>query len=75
MNRGLFRLNTLTAQIRMLLQNHGLRQIDESYMRSLDHEALFKLSTKLLSDLKEAREQLGQNSRNSSRPQAARPRG
>jgi len=52
----------------MLLQNHGLRQIDETYLRSLDHEELCKLSTKLLSDLKEAREQLGQNSRNSSRP-------
>jgi hypothetical protein len=30
-----FRLNELSAQIRMLLQQHGLRQIDEAYMRSL----------------------------------------
>lgn len=52
----------------MLLKNHSLRQIDEAYLRSLDHEDLIKLSTKLLDDLKEARERLGQNPSNSSRP-------
>ncbi len=63
-----FRLNKLSAQIRMLLQKHSLRQIDEAYMRSLSHEDLLKLSSKLLSDLKEARERLDQNPSNSSRP-------
>jgi len=52
----------------MLLKNHGLRQIDDTYLRSLGHEELIKLSSKLLSDLKEAREYMGQNPRNSSRP-------
>jgi hypothetical protein len=68
MKGRVFRLNKLSAQIRMLLQKHGLRQIDEAYMRSLSHEDLMKLSTKLLSDLKEARERLDQNPRKSSRP-------
>jgi transposase len=68
MNGRMFRLNKLSAQIRMLLQKHGLRQIDEAYMRSLSHEDLMKLSTKLLSDLKEAHERLDQNPSNSSRP-------
>ncbi|MCP4206774.1 MAG: IS66 family transposase [Shimia sp.] len=52
----------------MLLKNHSLGQIDEPYMRSLSHEDLIKLSTKLLNDLKEAREQLNQGPSNSSRP-------
>jgi transposase len=68
MNGRMLRLNKLSAQIRMLLQKHGLRQIDEAYMRSLSHEDLMKLSTKLLSDLKEAHERLDQNPSNSSRP-------
>jgi transposase len=63
-----FRLKQLTAQIRMLLKNHSLRQIDEAYLRSLSHEALVRLSTKLVSDLKEARERLNQSPSNSSRP-------
>ena len=52
----------------MLLKNHSLGQIDEGYIRSLSHEDLIKLSTKLLEDLKEAREQLNQGPTNSSRP-------
>ena len=52
----------------MLLKNHSLGQIDERYIRSLSHEDLIKLSTKLLEDLKEAREQLNQGPSNSSRP-------
>jgi transposase len=63
-----FRLNQLTAQIRMLLKNHSLRQLDEAYLRSLSHEALIRLSTKLVTDLKEARERLNQSPSNSSLP-------
>jgi hypothetical protein len=40
MNGRMFRLNKLSARIRMLLQKHGLRQIDEAYMRSLSHEVM-----------------------------------
>jgi hypothetical protein len=64
----MFRLNKLNAQIRMLLKKHSLRQIDETYIRRLGHEELIKLTSKLLSDLKEAHERLDQNSSNSSRP-------
>jgi hypothetical protein len=32
-------LNKLSAQIRMLLQKHSLRQIDETYMGSLSHDS------------------------------------
>ncbi len=67
-----FCLNQLTAEIRMLLKNHSLRQIDEAYLRSLSHEALVGLSTKLVSDLKEARERLNQSPSNSSRPPSSR---
>jgi hypothetical protein len=52
----------------MQLKNHSLSQIDEPYIRSLSHEDLIKLSTKLLDDLKEARDQLNQGPGNSSRP-------
>ena len=51
-----YRRSPLSAQIRMLLKNHSLGQIDEPYIRSLSHEDLIKLSTKLLADLKQARE-------------------
>jgi hypothetical protein len=68
----MFRLNQLTAQIRMLLKNHSLRQIDEAYLRSLSHEQLIGLSTKLVADLKEARERLNQTPSNSSRPPSSR---
>ena len=52
----------------MQLKNHSLGQIDEPYIRSLSHEDLIRLSTKLLNDLKEARERLNQGPSNSSRP-------
>jgi transposase len=42
--------------------------LDDAYLESLEEDALRALSGKLLADLKEARERLNQNSRNSSRP-------
>jgi len=52
----------------MQLSDHSLRQIDEAYLKRLGDEALRSLSSKLLLDLKEARERLNQTSRNSSLP-------
>ena len=52
----------------MQLSDHSLRQIDEAYLERLGDEALRSLSSKLLLDLKEARERLNQTSRNSSLP-------
>lgn len=52
----------------MKLSDHSLRQLDATYLDGLDEDALRLLSAKLLEDLKEARERLNQNSRNSSRP-------
>jgi len=52
----------------MHLSDHSLNQLDEPYIQSLDEERLRGLSVRLLEDLKEARERLGQNSTNSSRP-------
>jgi hypothetical protein len=52
----------------MRLSDHSLRQIDEAYLERLEEEALRSLSSKLLLDLKEARERLNQTSRNSSLP-------
>ncbi|MGH8476041.1 MAG: DUF6444 domain-containing protein, partial [Methylococcales bacterium] len=45
-----------------------LSQLDEEELRNLPEEALRRLSIRLLNDLKEARERLNRNSRNSSRP-------
>ena len=67
-NKRKSRRTQQSAPIRMQLKNHSLGQIDEPYIRSLSHEDLIKLSTKLLNDLKEAREQLNQGPSNSSRP-------
>ena len=44
----------------MQLSDHSLRQIDEAYLERLGDEALRSLSSKLLLDLKEARERLNQ---------------
>ena len=44
------------------------RKSRRTHIRSLSHENLIKLSTKLLNDLKEARDQLNQGPGNSSRP-------
>lgn len=52
----------------MQLSDNDLRQIDDVYLERLGHESLRSLSGKLLHDLKEARERLNQNSRNSSIP-------
>lgn len=56
----------------MLLNDHDLRQIDETYLRSLEPEELIRVSIRLLKDLKEARERLNQNPDNSSRPPSSR---
>ena len=52
----------------MQLSDHSLRQIDEAYLERLGEDSLRSLSSKLLLDLKEARERLNQTSRNSSLP-------
>ena len=52
----------------MELNDYSLRQMDENDIRKLPEAALRDLAAKLLQDLKEARERLNQNSRNSSRP-------
>ena len=52
----------------MQVSDHSLRQIDEAYLERLEEAALRSLSSKLLLDLKEARERLNQTSRNSSLP-------
>jgi len=56
----------------MHLSDHSLRQMDDSYVRSLDPEALRGLSVRLLADLKEARDRLNQGPENSSRPPSSR---
>lgn len=57
----------------MKLSPHDLQQLDEDAVRRLPEEALRHLSLSLLADLKEARERLAQNPRNSSRPPSSRP--
>lgn len=52
----------------MQLNDHSLRQLDAAYLERLEEATLRALSVKLLEDLKEARERLNQNPRNSSRP-------
>jgi hypothetical protein len=55
----------------MKIKDHDLRQLDEERLRGLqekDPAALLRLTTRLVDDLKEARERLNQNSSNSSRP-------
>ncbi|NOQ77188.1 MAG: IS66 family transposase, partial [Methylococcaceae bacterium] len=52
----------------MQLSNQDLSQINEDELLNLPEEELRHLSIKLLNDLKDARERLSQNSRNSSRP-------
>ncbi|WP_404360634.1 DUF6444 domain-containing protein [Methylotuvimicrobium sp. KM1] len=52
----------------MQLSDHDLSQLDEDKLFDLPEEDLRRLSIRLLNDLKEARERLKQNSRNSSRP-------
>ena len=52
----------------MELNDYSLRQMDEDAIRKLPEFAVRDLAVRLLKDLKEARERLNQNSRNSSRP-------
>jgi len=52
----------------MQLSNQDLSQLNEDDLLNLPEEDLRYLSIKLLNDLKEARERMSQNSRNSSRP-------
>ena len=52
----------------MQLSDHDLSQLDEEELLDLPEEVLRRLSIRLLNDLKEARERLNQNSRNSSCP-------
>lgn len=52
----------------MHLSDYSLRQIDDTYIQSLDVEGLRHLSSRLLTDLQEARERLNQGPTNSSRP-------
>lgn len=52
----------------MIFDDHDLRQINQAYIKSLDIVTLEKPASKLLEDLKEARERLNQNPNNSSRP-------
>jgi len=56
----------------MQLSEYDLKQLDDETLRSLQAEALRTLSTKLLADLKEARDRLNQNPDNSSRPPSSR---
>jgi len=52
----------------MKLSDYDLRQIDEERINHLSETAVKNLSITLLNDLKEARERLNQNSKNSSIP-------
>jgi transposase len=52
----------------MKLSDHDLSQLTEDELLDLPEAVLRQLSIKLLTDLKEARERLKQNSHNSSRP-------
>jgi transposase len=56
----------------MHLSDHSLLQIDDEYLHALEVEALRGLSSRLLADLKEARERLNQGPTNSSRPPSSR---
>ena len=56
----------------MHLSDHDLRQLDEAYLAKLTPEQARALLSKALEDLKAARERLGQNPSNSSRPPSTR---
>lgn len=57
----------------MKLFKHDLSQFNSNYLNRLTHEQLLALSEKLLSDLKDLHDRLGQNSINSSIPSGALP--
>ena len=56
----------------MNLSDHDLRQLDDAYLGSLSEAQARALLGKALADLKAARERLGQNPSNSSRPPSTR---
>jgi transposase len=56
----------------MYLSDHDLRQLDDAYLDTLAPPQARVLLGKALSDLKAARERLGQNPSNSSRPPSSR---
>ncbi len=57
----------------MLLSQHDLSQMDDEYLAKLDAGSLRSVSSRLLSDLKEAWDRLNQNPQNSSRPSGSMP--
>jgi len=52
----------------MQLTDHDLKQINQEYLASLSPGHLLQLSSKLLDDLRDARDRLNQTPQNSSRP-------
>jgi len=56
----------------MHLSDHDLRQFDDAYLQTLTSAQARVLLGKALADLKAARERLGQNPSNSSRPPSTR---
>jgi hypothetical protein len=56
----------------MHLSDHDLRQLDEAALARLEPEQARALLSKVLEDLKAARERLAQNPTNSSRPPSTR---
>ena len=67
---GCIRLSDVDRRTRlaMHLTDHDLRQLDHDALCRLGEEAVRRLAERLLADLKDARDQLNQDSRNSSRP-------
>ena len=57
----------------MRLTDWDLQQIDATFLRLLSWSSLLALIVMLVDDLKEARDRLNQNSRNSSRPPSSEP--
>jgi hypothetical protein len=56
------------TMVPMKLTNHDLKQINQEYLASLSPGQLLHLSSKLLDDLRDARDRLNQTAQNSSRP-------
>ena len=54
------------------LTDHDLRQIDEAWLQSLAEPVARAVLSRVVEDLKEARDRLNQNSENSSRPPGSR---
>ena len=56
----------------MHLSDHDLRQMDEVWPEKLPEDKPRQVSTRILKDLKEARDRLNQTPDNSSRPPSSR---